>query len=217
MVKSTNTKWFTLVELIIVITILAILATIAFISFQGYSKDARDASKQSEIANVVKVIAAEEAKNEISPLNYINGTPGTATVGNIQGLTNVSTATGKLNTQLLGFTNSRYAWDFEIAVYTGGLNVYQIRAKMENTAENGDYFTSGTYSPRNGVSLSGSIVSGKLVLTDGIGLAKMGDRIGADDSFTVKGISSDLTTITLSGATTFTTYPYVESSSLFGN
>lgn len=62
MKKSTNTNWFTLVELIIVITILAILATIAFISFQGYSKEARNSWKMSEVSEIVKAIALKEAK-----------------------------------------------------------------------------------------------------------------------------------------------------------
>ncbi len=60
--KSTNTKWFTLVELIIVITILAVLATIAFISFQGYSQEAKDSGKMSEMSEIVKSIAIKEAR-----------------------------------------------------------------------------------------------------------------------------------------------------------
>lgn len=64
--KSTNTKWFTLVELIIVITILAVLATIAFISFQGYSQEAKDSGKMSEMSEIVKAIAIKEAREWLS-------------------------------------------------------------------------------------------------------------------------------------------------------
>ena len=224
MKKSTNTNWFTLVELIIVITILAILATIAFISFQSYTKDARDASKKSEIANIVKVIAADEAKNGRDLLTYIKGTPGEVTGLDVQGNSTATSATGKLNTEMLGLNNSKYADDYEIAVYTGSLNVYQVRAAMENAAENGAYFVSGTYSPRSST-LTGSITDdddgNKYVLTDGIGIAKIGDILdnSADDAdYTVIAISSDLKTITLSWAVTTTenySYTYNEDKSLF--
>ncbi len=197
-------------ELIIVITILAILATIAFISFQSFTKDARDTSKISEIANVVKVIAANEAKSSAPLATYIKGTPGDATVTNIQG-SSATTQTGALNTDVLGL-DSKYAGDYEIAVYDG-LGVYQVRAKMENTAEKGEYFTSGTYSPRSG-SLSGTVTGGEtLTLESGIGLVKIGDMINGGE---VTGISSDLKTITFSGTVTGGTYTYQESPSLFG-
>ncbi len=220
MKKSTNTNWFTLVELIIVITILAILATIAFISFQSYTKDARDASKKSEIANIVKVIAADEAKNGRSVEDYIKGTPSAAITVDVQGNSAAQSATGKLNTEMLGLNNSKYADDYEIAVYTGGLNVYQVRAAMENTAENGAYFVSGTYSPRSST-LTGTWASdtpnNTFTLTDGMGIAKIGDQIGADSSYIITGISSDLKTLALSWttSTTFTSYTYDESESLF--
>lgn len=69
--KSTNTKWFTLVELIIVITILAVLATIAFISFQGYSQEAKDSGKMSEMSEIVKSIAIKEARDSAFSLSGI--------------------------------------------------------------------------------------------------------------------------------------------------
>ena len=39
---STDNKWFTLVELIVVITIIAILSTIGFVSYSGYLAWVRD-------------------------------------------------------------------------------------------------------------------------------------------------------------------------------
>lgn len=225
MKKSTNTNWFTLVELIIVITILAILATIAFISFQSYTKDARDASKKSEIANIVKVIAADEAKNGRSVEDYIKGTPSAAITVDVQGNAAAQSATGKLNTEMLGLNNSKYADDYEIAVYTGGLNVYQVRAAMENTAENGAYFVSGTYSPRSST-LTGTLTEGTqdtILLSDGIGIAKIGDILdtaGDAADYTVTAISSDLKTLTLqwsAGTAGSHVFTYTESGSLFRN
>ena len=52
--KQYYSKWFTLVELIVVITILAILWTIAFISLQWYSAQARDSKRLSDIQNIKK-------------------------------------------------------------------------------------------------------------------------------------------------------------------
>jgi len=50
-------KWFTLVELIVVITILAILWTIAFLSLQWYSRDARNSKRTSELEMIEKSLA----------------------------------------------------------------------------------------------------------------------------------------------------------------
>lgn len=216
MVKSTNTKWFTLVELIIVITILAILATIAFISFQGYSKDARDASKQSEIANIVKIIAADSAKNEVNPMAYIKSPVSGVDVAGVQGLSSATSSTGKLNTEVIGLNNSKYADQYEVAVYTWTLNVYQIRAKMENVQDNWEYFVSGTYSPRKSA-VAWTVNGGSwITLTSWIGLVKVGDSLWSAD-LTVTKVSSDLTQLTVNNNNWFTSFTYNEPASLFGN
>ena len=111
--KSTNKKWFTLVELIIVITILAILATIAFISFQWYSSEARDSGKMSELSEVVKTIAIKEARDTAFKLNNIG-----------------SWATGEVWNWSL---NKSYLWlnsknEYAVAIQSW---VYVIAAKME--------------------------------------------------------------------------------------
>lgn len=111
--KSTNTKWFTLVELIIVITILAILATIAFISFQGYSQEARDSGKMSELSEVVKTIAIKEARDNTFSLDKI----GSGTTGEVFSWT----------------LNKSYLWlnsknEYIVASMSW---VYSIAAKME--------------------------------------------------------------------------------------
>jgi len=51
-----NSKWFTLVELIVVITILAILWTIAFISLGSYTTLARNAVRLDGISKVATVV-----------------------------------------------------------------------------------------------------------------------------------------------------------------
>lgn len=47
--KIKNTKWFTMVELIVVISILAILSAISFMSFMWYSQDTRDATRVNNV------------------------------------------------------------------------------------------------------------------------------------------------------------------------
>ncbi len=49
---KTNTKAFTLVELIVVISILIILGTIAFISMQNYTKTSRDSVRLSDMSRI---------------------------------------------------------------------------------------------------------------------------------------------------------------------
>jgi len=76
MKQSTNKKWFTLVELIVVITILAILWTIAFISLQWYSSSARDSKRISDISNIKKSLELFSLSTWNYPLpdNWFNAT-----------------------------------------------------------------------------------------------------------------------------------------------
>lgn len=121
--KSTNTKWFTLVELIIVITILAVLATIAFISFQGYSQEAKDSGKMSEMSEIVKSIAIKEARE---------GLKLSSLVGN----------SGALNKAAAGINSEN---EYAIALNGSG-TTYLIAGKMNKywTEQAGVYTLSGT-------------------------------------------------------------------------
>lgn len=67
-----NTKWFTLVELIIVITILAVLWTIAFLSFNSYTKSSRDTQRTASLKNIEKWMEAYFIGNGFYPFpdNY---------------------------------------------------------------------------------------------------------------------------------------------------
>ena len=47
-----NSKWFTLVELIVVVLILTILSVIGFISFEKYTVSARDANRIAQLDNI---------------------------------------------------------------------------------------------------------------------------------------------------------------------
>lgn len=140
--KSTNTKWFTLVELIIVITILAILATIAFISFQGYSQEARDSGKMSEVSELVKTIAIKEARENLDITASISWT---------------TSGSWTLKLDTLGLNSENI---YAIATSTWW---YLIAAKMDKYDENqnwviaistGNYFIAGT-----------AFLSGSTVLT----------------------------------------------------
>ncbi len=74
--KLSKTKWFTLVELIIVITILAILWTIAFISFQWYSEQTRDSTRISNISIIkssLELFSLDSGKYPL-PTDWINVT-----------------------------------------------------------------------------------------------------------------------------------------------
>ena len=66
--KILTTKWFTLVELIVVITILAILWTIAFISLEWYSKNSRDGKRIADINSIQKSLEIYITEKGIYPI-----------------------------------------------------------------------------------------------------------------------------------------------------
>lgn len=213
MVKSTNTKWFTLVELIIVITILAILATIAFISFQGYSKEARNSKVKSEIANITKVISVKQAEG--APITTFISWSAVVTPANVQwtGATNHQTWTLNQNAVAI---NSNITYQFGTIDNFGW--VYQIRGALEPTeAEPETNYTAGTYFPREAISIattdfaaSGNSIT--LTGNDKLWLLKVGDTNG---TLTVIKISSDLKTITFDAAAPTATFTVAaESASL---
>lgn len=216
MIKSTNTKWFTLVELIIVITILAILATIAFISFQGYSKEARNSKVKSEIANITKVISVKQAEG--SPITtFISWGTAVNPAANVQWTGATNHLTWTLNQNAVAI-NSNITYQFATIDNFGW--VYQIRGALEPTeAEPEASYTAGTYFPRAAIDIINTdvTVSGNsftLTGNDKLWLLKVGDTNGTD---TVTKISSDLKTITFSGATAPSSFTVAtESGSLFG-
>ena len=131
MMKSTNTKGFTLVELIIVVTILAILATIAFMSFQGFAWKARDSKKQSELSNISNKIEVQMAQNGIGATGFVSNWAAVEI--------NVNWGTGSVLTWSLNFA---VLWgnsdDYENSDYTIAAiwNLFQLKTTLEETWEN---------------------------------------------------------------------------------
>lgn len=192
MIKSKNTKGFTLVELIIVITILAILATIAFISFQSYSADARDTKRKSSIANIVKAIELKTVQ-WVSLLSVVDTTANTGSYFTwwvlkiawtwvIQGTDynawDVALSTLGLNDSFKDDTKSFKVWASTKAGW-----VYQVAWKMEASSV---AYVLWTYKQRGTWSW--------------VWFFKIWDYVSA--STTVSWISSDLRTLTLSSWST---------------
>ncbi len=208
MVKSTNTKWFTLVELIIVITILAILATIAFISFQGYSKEARNSKRASDLNSIVRAIEIKTGADGVEIMNFAANSNAALTTVNLGGRTGVVSGdtyqAGDINFTVLGNVDNTSFKDpqegnYKIWVTSLAGGAYQLAAIQENEGGKAAYVV-GTYKARTTTDTASGTVSGNvLTLETGIGLFKKWDILlgGAE----VISISSDLTRITVnSGA-----------------
>lgn len=197
MMKSKNTKWFTLVELIIVITILAILATIAFISFQGYSWQSKDAKKQSELDNIRNKIEVSMASNGQSVTSFVSS--GVTSSVNMAG-TNTSWLTGSVNYAAFGGDASKYNYTYLIgAVTSTGGNFYQIGTKLD---DNSTIYTLGNYSPRSIASYTGTVNGSGITLSSGVGMFRLGDTLSGATVWVITKVSSDLATITVSGTPT---------------
>lgn len=210
MMKSTNTKGFTLVELIIVITILAILATIAFISFQGYSKEARNSKRASDLNSIVRAIEIKTGADGVGIINFANNNDSAIAGGAALGwLTAVTDQTkykaGDVNFTALGNVDSASFKDplqgnYKIWVTSLAGGAYQLAGIKEEEGGKTAYVV-GTYKARSATdSASGSISGEVLTLTNGFGLFKKGDVLGGGSE--VVSVSTDLTRLTLSGTTT---------------
>lgn len=139
---TSNSKGFTLVELIVVITILAILGTIAFVSFGSQSASARDSKRKTDLSSLSSKINVVNT-NWISYLDMVSTgwtTRALASTG-IVAWTWVLAWTdykwGTINFTVLGVPNSDFkdpGWkDYSIWVSTKAGWVFQIAAKIENT------------------------------------------------------------------------------------
>ena len=212
MIKSTNTKWFTLVELIIVITILAILATIAFISFQGYSKEARNSKRASDLNSIVRAIEIKTGADGVGIINFANNNDSAIAGGAALGwLTAVTDQTkykaGDINFTALGNVDSASFKDplqgnYKIWVTSLAGGAYQLAGIKEEEGAKTAYVV-GTYKQRTTEAASGAISGGVLTLTNNFGLFKKGDILNNDSE--VLSVSTDLTRLTLSGGTTSAT------------
>lgn len=223
MMKSKNTKWFTLVELIIVITILAILATIAFVSFQSYTKDARNSKRMSDLASLAQAIEVKLA-NSINVVDLVD-TSGTtrrrATASDILGwyagnnslLTTAKyNATNKVNFNVVGAKAEDFRDPKDQSTYLIGATslaggVYELATELYETDAGTGARIDGNYKYRSfsnsgAVATVTSITNNQYSFTlsgsNGLGMFKLGDIL--NNSYgEVIGISSDLTRITMSG------------------
>lgn len=205
MVKSTNTKGFTLVELIIVITILAILATIAFISFQGYSKEARNSKRASDLNSIVRAIEIKTGADGAAITNFATDiTAAHVTSPSIGGQTPDANEykAGDVNFTALGNVDSASFKDpltgaYKIWVTSLAGGAYQLAAIKEEEGGKSAYVV-GTYKARTTANVAtGTVASKVITLTDGFGLLKKWDILNGNVE--VLSVSSDLTRLTLSG------------------
>lgn len=210
MVKSTNTKWFTLVELIIVITILAILATIAFISFQGYSKEARNSKRASDLNSIVRSIEIKTGADGVEIMNFAADNNSALTSIALGGKTTATTdeyKAGDVNFTVLGNVDAASFKDplegtYKIWVTSLAWGAYQLAAIQENEGGKEAYVV-GTYKARATTdTASGSVAGNVLTIETGIGLFKKGDTL--EGGAVVESISTDLTRITVNSGSLVT-------------
>ncbi len=212
--KSTNTKWFTLVELIIVITILAILATIAFISFQGYTKDARNSKRASDLNSIVKSIEVKVAE-WVSLTSVVTSDATRVVAGNLAWET---IATFSAWEYVWGTVNHTIVWGnadsfkdpldkvwYSIAATTRAGWVYQLAAvkEVDGTQEN---YVLWNYTARWTTEVTGTISwialwTQTFTATNNLGFLKKGDIVTINDTtdwvWEITAISRDLATITV--------------------
>lgn len=215
MMKSTNTKGFTLVELIIVITILAILATIAFISFQGYSKEARNSKRASDLNSIVRAIEIKTGADGVTIMNFASGvTTSQLTTPALSGTSAIvwtDYQAGDVNFTALGNVDNTSFKDplsgtYKIWVTSLAGGAYQLAASKEEEGGKTAYVV-GTYKARtNADTASGTVNGTTLTLSTGLGLFKKWDYItsGSSEVSKVVSVSSDLSRLTLEAGGTLT-------------
>jgi prepilin-type N-terminal cleavage/methylation domain-containing protein len=181
--KSSSTKAFTLVELIVVITILAILATVGFLSLQGYTKDARNASTKSNIGSVVSAISNESALSALSPISYV-----TAVTANMSGgtLSGVVVYSGQLATNAAG----TYA--------AGTLKFDVLRLDAAKFKDNNNNFLAGAVSVSE--TTNGKVRARSAFQVAGTIDEGAGGRAYVQGNYAVTGLASDAAGLIYSGA-----------------
>ena len=201
--KSTNKKWFTLVELIIVITILAVLATISLISFQNYTRDSRNSKRFSDLNSISKSIEVKLAE-WVNIMRFVSGSE--ARLSSIYLAWQRPIAWTNYEAWYINFSVLENAnqdsfkdpltWsDYKIWVTSLVWGVYQLASIKETEWSTKKAYVIWTFKPRKETTYaSGSSTSSWriLTLTNGIGLFRVWDIItDASATWKVLSISSD--------------------------
>lgn len=71
--KTTTSKGFTIVELLIVIVVIAILAAITIVAYNGIQQRARDTDRKTDIAALVKAMSAWSVQEGKTPMQTAAG------------------------------------------------------------------------------------------------------------------------------------------------
>lgn len=224
--RKTNTKGFTLVELIVVITILAILGTIAFVSFGGQSAAARDSKRKSDLGNLNTKIGVLNAGGT-SITAFASGTTANAlTTPSIGGAPSSTTdyVAGDLSYTALGakqpdFQDPSISTSYKIGTTSRAGGSYELVATLEND-NNGNPFPNaliiGTFKSRSTttyVATGSTTGSGGsiAIASNAIGVFKINDTVNITgiagtglSGAKITGVSTDGSTITLSSATSIT-------------
>lgn len=221
-----NTKWFTLVELIIVITILAVLGTIGLVSYQWFTSDARDSKRVSDISSLWNALETKRAGNSITFIAFVEPITANQVLSGIQTWSWIA-GTGvirptnydawKVKFELLWVSPETFKdpkWvDYAFGATTLKGGHYQFAATLEKwetpvalvkwsySERTADSLT-GVVSPRNGkiFELANTADFGKLMVADTVTL-----DCGTDESRKIVSISNDLKYITVDGTTDMNT------------
>lgn len=185
MKTNKNTKWFTLIELIVVITILAILGTIAFISLKGYSSDAKNAKIDSDLNNIsraidLKLVAGGELLNFVWDTSArVTGITVSGAAANVTAWTNYEA--GVLNYTTLSIKQEDFldpaGNKYLMGAKTVGGKDYELAAKKLGN-ESDDYaYVKGAYNPRDLTIADGTptVADQTFTLTNNLGLFRKGD------------------------------------------
>ena len=221
MIKSKNSKGFTLVELIIVITILAILASIWFTSFQGFSADARDTKRKSELGQIrdaMQVASVKWSAYVDMIWSWTSNVPANINLMWFSSLAVWSISTWykvwNINSNILGIDNTKFTDkyfnnDYILAwVSTWHLATYQIAATLENySAWWKIAYIIWDYSPRSntwGAAASWSFITpNKFVFSSNLWIFNPGDMViwiwAWSVQWGISNLSADLRTVTIWG------------------
>ena len=143
MKTTQNTKWFTLVELVVVATILVILTSIWFYSYVGNLQDSRDSARKADIAKLSSALKLYSLRRWIYPnpwssFNVLNNWLPVFSQGKMDNSVPLSTLD-----QLVFDPKTKASYSYSI---TANKQSFQIAWSLEN-ADNPVAILNWDYSP----------------------------------------------------------------------